>query len=234
MTTKATKATIKLGEIELDVFQLPNGEYRIGKAQILEVVEIANNRYTQIVQSKAGQSLALSSLEERPIVFENGKALTIELAKAPLVWQACTMLNRGNVTTAFSLMYAATVEALERRADAAFNVIRSEEERNNWFKLRMEDSKVFRRSLTDAMQMREELTGEKAPYGYATLRIYRRCGLYDKYQKYKKQGHKDFRSALTLGELEDLRACEEMIAQFMKKKNLDVMAAIDLYKSLFE
>ena len=80
---KATRATIRLGDIELDVFQMPDGEYRMSQSQVLRSIEIEAKRYTQIRDSKEAQTLALKEIEHYPIVLENGsRANTLSIAEA--------------------------------------------------------------------------------------------------------------------------------------------------------
>lgn len=228
---KAVRATITLGDIELDVLQFPDGSYHLCMNQLKENLSIqasdkTGKKYVQPLLEANPNRLTLAKVADTKTSL---KAISIDFA-TELIGIYARLGNQKCMAVAIACL----TEALERRADNAFGVIKTEEERNNWFTMRMQQSKIFRRSLTDAMKDREDATGEKAPFGYATLRIYRRVGLFDKYQKYRKAKFEDFKSSLTLGELEDLRACEEMVAQFMRKKNMDVMSAIDLYKELFD
>jgi hypothetical protein len=212
---KAIRASINLGDIELDVLQFPDGSYHLFINQLNEVLSIKASDSTG---KKYVQPLIEANLNQVNKASVEGIKSHLKTLSLDLVSQLVGIYARLGNQKCIAVCIASLAESLERRADAAFGVIRTEETRNNWFNLRMEQSKIFRRSLTDAMRDREEATGEKAPYGFATIRIYRRCGLFDKYQKFKKAGFKDFKSNLTLGELEDLRACEELIAQFMRKK----------------
>lgn len=54
-TKKATKATIQLGDIELDVFQLPDGEYIFSKSQVVNSVKTDKKRLSEILETKALQ-----------------------------------------------------------------------------------------------------------------------------------------------------------------------------------
>ncbi len=56
-TQKAVRATIKLGDTELDVFQLPNGEYRLSKGQACDVVNLDRKRLSQIFQKNSLKAL---------------------------------------------------------------------------------------------------------------------------------------------------------------------------------
>ena len=57
MTTKAIRTTIKLGDIDLDVFQLPDGQYRFSATQIVELLNLGKgSRVQEILGSKALQT----------------------------------------------------------------------------------------------------------------------------------------------------------------------------------
>ena len=240
MTTliKSKQVQIQLGNIFLDVFQLPSSEYRLSKKQTCDVVDLNRKRLSELFEKKSLQSLlgegrSLSEfVVKAKLQIENGSTSNETYDLVPISFATALWLETGSLIGK-QLAYAAILESIERRADAAFGVVRKEEERNNWFTFRMEQSKIFRRSLTDAMLDRELVTGEKAEYGFATLRVYRRVGIFDRYMLFKREGRKDFKSILTLGELEDLRSCEEFVAKLMRKRNICVNNAIDIYKEIF-
>lgn len=174
---KAIRATIKLGDIDLDVFQLPDGKYRMSQTQILEVIDIAPKRYTEIRDSKVAQTFDLKGLDLYRISLENkAKANTISLDDVPKIWRVCIKLKRGNQDKLEALLDACLVEVLERRADNAFDVKQTEEARNLKFKARVK-GKVTRRKLTDAIRdyIKENNCSEeyrKDIYGATTNNIY--------------------------------------------------------------
>ncbi|MGL5075111.1 MAG: hypothetical protein ACRDBG_04635 [Waterburya sp.] len=136
---KAVRASICIGNIKLDCYQMPDGSYRMSQTQVLQIIEIQARRYTQIRDSKEAQSFALKEIELYPITLDNGaKANTIAIEDVPKVWRVCSKLKRGNQEILEALLDACLLEALERRADAAFGVIRSEEERNIRLQARMD------------------------------------------------------------------------------------------------
>jgi hypothetical protein len=68
MTQKAVRAQIKLGDIDLDVFQLPDGSYRYSQTQAFISIsdadyptEQAAKRYIEICRSKKAQHLTFTS-----------------------------------------------------------------------------------------------------------------------------------------------------------------------------
>jgi hypothetical protein len=56
-TIKATRATITLGNIELDVFQMPDGKYFLSLYQIAESIEISHKRIAEFRELKLAQTL---------------------------------------------------------------------------------------------------------------------------------------------------------------------------------
>jgi hypothetical protein len=156
MTTqviKATRATITLGDIELDVFQLPDGSYRWSANQITKAIDIRHSRVAQISASNQAQSLIgerfqvahFSPTKLKCDDSGNISGYTTEVAF--FVWQYESY--KGNIL-AQALVFASGVEVLERRADAAFNVIRTEEERNQRHIIRV-DGIVSRHFWTDVI-----------------------------------------------------------------------------------
>lgn len=69
MTIKAVRAQIKLGDIDLDVFQLPDGSYRMSKAQCCDVIGLARKRLSQLLEKDSLKALAGkgSSLSENVV-----------------------------------------------------------------------------------------------------------------------------------------------------------------------
>jgi hypothetical protein len=152
-TTKAIRATITLGDIELDVFQLPDGSYRMSKAQTCETVQLDRKRLSELLEKNslkaiAGKGSTLSALVVKMKVDVGRGNITadlIPLEMATLIW-----LESGS-ELGKALAYSCITESLERRADNAFGVIRDEEERNQRFIAR-KDSILQRHFWTDAIK----------------------------------------------------------------------------------
>lgn len=149
---KAVRATILLGDIELDVFQLPDGSYLSSAKQITDIVGLEHQRFAQILRSKEFQSLIPKGLDfthfsTKKFVSNSGKHSGYTLAEVILIWQYAAF--KGN-RKAFALVVACGIESLEIRADHVFNVIRSLDEKNQLLSLRVQ-SKFTRRTLTDAI-----------------------------------------------------------------------------------
>ncbi len=163
-TQKAVRATIKLGDTELDVFQLPNGEYRLSKGQACDVVNLDRKRLSQIFQKNSlkallGEGKSLSEFTVKSKV--EGENANLDLLPINIVLLLWSEVPEGKV-----LVQAAAFEALERRADTAFGIQRTEEERNERLKLRSQ-SKITRRSYTDILK--EKLIEQYGEDGYKAM-----------------------------------------------------------------
>jgi hypothetical protein len=152
---KAKRVLIQHGEFELEVFQMPGGEYRLSQSQILERID-EDPAWISRLTKKAPKNL--KALQDKgfrgcliPVKIEGEakarQAKTLSIEDAGHVWGWFAI--NGNAK-ALAMLVASNTESIERRADAAFGVIRSEAERNERHKVR-EDGKVIRRQLTDAI-----------------------------------------------------------------------------------
>ncbi len=130
--TKATRATIQIGDIKIDGFMLPNGEYCMSQVQIAEIIDLPRQNASRFLTSKAiktllGKDYTGHGFEQIPIESERTRInpVPLEVVAAYWVYQS----SRGN-KKAITLNMAMVTESLERRFDNAFGVSRSEEERN--------------------------------------------------------------------------------------------------------
>ena len=148
-TVKAVRATITLGDVELNVFQLPCGKYQISQSQACDIVSKPAKRMVQLSRSEAGQSLLALGFEKGlKTSVEGSKPVT--LVSIEVAFQFWVLeLAIGN-TEALALVLACGIESIERRADAAFRVVRTEQERNERFAIRR-DGIVSRNFWTDCI-----------------------------------------------------------------------------------
>jgi hypothetical protein len=149
-TVRATRVTIELGSIPLDVFQLPDGKYKLSQTQSTEAVDKDEVSFRDFLKGKSPEALPYKEFKAEKWTVEGsqGKAnlLSIEVTVAYWTKEAIA----GN-TKAARVLGACAVEAIERRADAAFGIRRSEEDYQTKMKARI-DGKVVRRSLTDSIK----------------------------------------------------------------------------------
>jgi hypothetical protein len=152
MTNKATRATIKLGDIYLDVFQLPDGKYFLSLTQVAGAIDIPLKRMSELRELNMAKTLCPQGFRmSETIKVEGGtKPVTaISLDDASTYWTLAAFKTQN--IKAIALVAACTAESLERRADAAHGVVRDEEERNDRMAARVK-GKVARRSLTDVIK----------------------------------------------------------------------------------
>ena len=145
-TIKAVRATINLGDIELDVFQLPDNEYRLSQTQVEQAVEKPERSFRDFLASKAPEAIPHKQFRSGKIHIEgnNVKVSAIPVEVAMAFWAKEARV--GNLK-AQAIAIACMIETIERRADAAFGKQRSLEEYNERLK-----RKIARRTLTDSIK----------------------------------------------------------------------------------
>lgn len=151
-TVRAERATIFLGDkISLSVYQLPNGEYRLGLSQILLAIDEPKN-WVGGLQSRTPK--ILKTLEAKgftgyieEVSVDKTRAKTLSITDSVLIWR---WFDKQDNVKAAAIIDACVAESIERRADKAFGVQRSEEDYQQTMKVRI-DGKVVRQSLTDVI-----------------------------------------------------------------------------------
>jgi hypothetical protein len=151
-TIKAIRATIALGDVELEVYQLPCGKYLLGATHITSAIGIRHSRVAQIsatkyAQALTGKGIGVADFTSTPVITDIGKGKGYSIEVAFFIWQYEAF--KGNELAA-ALTFASGVEALERRADAAFGKIRTEQERNDRLIIRR-DGIISRHFWTDCI-----------------------------------------------------------------------------------
>jgi len=131
---KAIRANVQIGSIEIDGFMLPDGSYRMSQTQAAETIgkpEINARRFldSRGIKSLLGQGYTPDSIEiDAEQLRGQGRfnALPLEVVTAYWFYQA----TQGD-KPALALVWALLTESLERRFDNAFNVTRTEQERDD-------------------------------------------------------------------------------------------------------
>ena len=151
--TKAVKATIHLGSIPLDVYQLPNGSYKLYAESITDAIDRQGRDLLNFLRGKSPQALPFKDynlVQAQKIEVEGQgsyiKPIPVPLATSYWLYRAI----KGN-EKAQLLAHACMIESIERRADMAFNLKRTEEEYNKRF------DKVI------LLYNREEVTARRLP-----------------------------------------------------------------------
>ena len=161
--TKATRAKIAIGDIEVDGFRLPDGSYRMSQRQIAEIVDLPRQSASRFLESKAiktllGEDYASHGFEKIPI--DSGmtriNAIPLEVVAAYWVWQS----SKGN-KKAMALNMAMVSESLQRRFDNAFGVSRSEDEYNRQLAEKVRSLETDLKKLGEAYAMEDEIRWER-------------------------------------------------------------------------
>ena len=126
---KARRVVITLGNIEINVFEIPTGEYRLSQIQVAKIVEAGETSFRDFLASKSPEALPYKSSRFVKIKTKDNnvqpKAIPIPVAVA--YWTKESI--KGNII-ASRLLGACAVESIERRADKAFGKNVTEDERN--------------------------------------------------------------------------------------------------------
>ena len=154
-TKKAVKATINLGDIPIDVYQLPDGSYQLYMESITDAVAQENKDLLRFINGKSEQALPFKGykLIDAPTIEEEEqlyiKAVPVRLAAAYWFYRAI----KGNKKAA-AIAGACMEESIERRADKAFSLQRTDAEYNKRFTETKEE--ILREN-------REEITDRRLP-----------------------------------------------------------------------
>jgi hypothetical protein len=151
-TVKAIRATIKLGDIDIDVFQLPDGSYGYGYAWIASLIQkdksILSDKKSIWGLFKLSNGIIGGTLTNQKVNVDGITYVYLTSEQLMVVLGGAVSLDPEPF---LPLLTACAIEALERRSDNAFGVKRTEEQRNQFLKARME-GKCVRRTLTDSIK----------------------------------------------------------------------------------
>lgn len=159
--SRASRATIQLGDIEIEGFQLPDGSYRMSQTQAADIIgkpEINARRFLGAKGSKAllGKDYTPDTIEAEGIQGIRGStrfnALPLEVVAAYWVYEC----SKGN-KQAIPLVIAMTKETLARRFDNAFGVQRPETEYNQLLAEKNAKLQATLESLGDAYAEPDDL-----------------------------------------------------------------------------
>ena len=149
-TVKAVRATIHLGDVALEIFQMPDGTYRLSQAQVAIAVGKHPESGSRFLASNAAKLPSGKLKADHKIAIEGTssrfKPITSETAVT--YWASEALAANAK---AIQLLTACAIEAIERRADTAFNVLDTETERQAFMKARMH-GKETRREFTDSIR----------------------------------------------------------------------------------
>jgi hypothetical protein len=147
---KAERATILLGDISLEVFKMPDGHYRLSQTQVAGAVEKDESSFRKFRTSKSPDALQFNGFRSGKIGIQgnNIKVSVIPVELAAAYWVKESIAQNA---VASRLLGACAVESIERRADIAFGIKRTEEEYNQRFAVRVDLKDVKRKKLVSAI-----------------------------------------------------------------------------------
>lgn len=163
---KAKRVTVEIGDLEVEGFQMPGGSYQMSQSSAAEAVGLGRQNVSDFLRSKAikgllgeGYTGQISKVEIESSGQSRGQArinaLPLEAVNA--YWHGQS--HRGN-KKALALCMALSAETLERRFDSAFDVERSEAERNTLLAQRLQQTEAQLEVLGEAYAEPELLREE--------------------------------------------------------------------------
>ena len=175
--TKATRATVTIGNLSIDGFMLPDGRYQMSQTQIAEAIgkpEINARRFldSKGIKGLLGKTYTPDSIEIDSSDGARGQtrinAIPIEVATAYWFSQA----SKGD-KQALTLVWSLLTESLERRFDAAFGVSRTEQERDDRLSERVQELEQTLNAVGDALELDNYQTIEIKTYQEENQRLRR-------------------------------------------------------------
>ena len=156
MTNKAVKSTVNYNGIELEVYQLPSGEYHLSKTQVGKAINKHRESLSDFVNGSSQEALPYKGFSPIQIQIEGNNATfhSIPLNMAAAYWTYWA--SKGN-TVAQALVATSVVESLTRLCDNAFGHKRSEEEMQQQNIETMQLNKMMFKLLNEFESMREEM-----------------------------------------------------------------------------
>ena len=228
-------ATVTLGDIPIDAYQLPNGDYVLGRNKLAKAIDKQPISVSRFMTGKSPDALPYKGLEVVTISVNGGTAHALPLDFASDYWFYWAM--KGNVK-AKALTKACIAEALERRVDAAFGVKRDEEERDQRFVIRR-DGILSRNFYTDCIEAyvrrhANELSDTYKKFIYVNVSNMLNKAMFgmtskeikERYQIPKEASIRDSFPASTLKEIDTI---EKSVANLINNKDIEPQEALKSY-----
>lgn len=239
-STTAMRTVIELGDISLEVFRLIDGEYRLSKTQILECIKESEGWFRGVSKHspKALEWLknkGFRGVSKKVKIKEASKARsaeTLPISDGVCVWS--WFARKGN-EVAMDILEACAVEAIERRADAAFGVQVEEEERNERMKARM-SGKGVRRTLTDCItaykERHPELSDNRKAFMFSNASDQLNRGLFGKSAaklcEIRNCDRSQLRDTHSYDQLRHIEVVEDLAIKLIDDDDLDPSEAVAL------
>ncbi|HEY9873096.1 MAG TPA: hypothetical protein V6D12_06655 [Candidatus Obscuribacterales bacterium] len=150
MSHKARRATILLGGIPIDVYQLPNGSYELYSKTVTDAIEKRHGSFAEFLSGKSSEALPYKD-------FNYAEVMEVEVEGSnrpikpipPKIAYAYWRYHAPRNPLAAALVTACMEESVERRADIAFGVNRTETERQQRFADNFSQDAIAERELLD-------------------------------------------------------------------------------------
>jgi hypothetical protein len=174
-STKATRATVTIGNLAIEGFMLPDGRYQMSQTQVAEAIgkpEINARRFldSKGIKGLLGKAYTPDTIEVDSSDSARGQtrinAIPIEVATAYWFNQA----SKGD-NQALILVWSLLTESLERRFDAAFGVSRTEQERDDRLSSRIQQLEQDLTVLGDAFEVDNAQSIELQAYREESQRL---------------------------------------------------------------
>jgi hypothetical protein len=237
MTTKAVQAKITLGDIDLAVFKLPDGSYGYTYEWLGDLIgrdkSILSDKKSPFYLYSLNKSLSKEALTNQRVSVEGISKAKLNYLTDPQLMVVLGSLAYMVPDKVVPLLVACGIEALERRADAAFGVKRDEEERNDRMAARIK-GKVARRALTDVIK--DYMDSHELSDNYKRW-IFTLCS--DHLNKIilgaKAKQARDFyqipkssllRNHIPVAALRELELTEEMAARLIEERDMEPLEAV--------
>jgi len=218
-TSRADKAQVQIGHIEIEGLMLPDGSFAIGVSQVGRLFLVPQKNTSRDFKTLLGKEDPFLKAQTEL----NSKAVNI--LTLPEFELLIAKLDREGNIPAQEFRDSLAGLILHQLYCDAFDIKFEQQDRQLWLKERQE-GKLCRRSLTDATKLLIE-QGEKLNYGYITLQTYTACQLSTKYKEYKSRYKDDhFRDTLTDGEIRNVKKFEELTADFVLVDRLPLNQAM--------
>ncbi|NEP79205.1 MAG: hypothetical protein F6K39_14170 [Okeania sp. SIO3B3] len=133
--TKAVKATIYLGEIPLNVYQTDDVNYHLDIKSVTGAIAEENTDIERFIKGKSELASRFKgyNLNRFPMFWVQGDEVIIRSIPVPLAISYWHYRSKNRNKKADAIVQACMIESIERRADSAFKVQRTESEYNQIF-----------------------------------------------------------------------------------------------------
>ncbi len=173
---KARRATIDIGGITINVYQLPDGSYRLAGRNVTDVIGEPNNSLIRWAGVKSLKALPSADSSLIQIQADTGESfIPVSIIDALNFWGEMGFEKKNQLAKA--LVLACAAETIERRADRVFHIQRAEADYDAALKVRVgsiRHRKEFAKEIQDFCDRKEAKSdGDQWAIKNATDRIYR-------------------------------------------------------------